>query len=299
VALPEYPYQPRTCRIGALSLRYLDEGSGDPVLMLHGNPSWSYYYRKLVAGLQDTHRCIVPDHIGMGGSDKPGDADYAYRLERRVADLDALVAHLTDTQGLPRTGLTLVLHDWGGMIGMAWAVRNPGRVARIVVLNTAAFPNPKGMRIPLSLRLGRDSRLGAWLILQHNAFARGAARWGVVRPLAPAIRDAYVSPYDSPAHRLATLRFVQDIPLTPADPGYDLVQATGQGLAQFADRPMLVCWGLKDFVFDARFLAEWRARFPGAEVHAWEDAGHYVLEDAHERIVPLVRDFLARHPLAR
>jgi haloalkane dehalogenase len=149
----------------------------------------------------------------------------------------------------------------------------------------------------MALRLGRDSRLGARLILEHNAFARGAARFGVARRMPAEVRAAYLAPYDNAAHRLATLRFVQDIPLAPADPGYQLVAATGAALAQFADRPALLCWGLRDFVFDRRFLAEWRRLLPRAEVHEFGDAGHYVLEDAHERIVPLVGEFLARHPL--
>ena len=294
---PDYPFTPRAFVREGLKQSYLDEGQGAPVLMLHGNPSWSFYYRHLVLGLRERWRCVVPDHIGMGLSDKPDDEHYPFTLERRVEDLDALMAHLRVKRGLPEQGLTLVLHDWGGMIGMAWAERNPGRVSRLVILNTAAFPNPRGRRIPLALRLGRDSRVGAWTILEHNAFARGAARFGVRTPMPPEVRAAYLAPYDTPAHRLATLRFVQDIPLRPGEPGYDLVARTGAGLDRYAGLPALVCWGMRDFVFDRPFLREWRRRLPQAEVHEFADAGHYVLEDAHARIVPLVRDFLERHPV--
>jgi haloalkane dehalogenase len=118
-----------------------------------------------------------------------------------------------------------------------------------------------------------------------------------VRPLSPEVRAAYLAPYDSWANRIAVLRFVQDIPLRPGHRGYDLVSEVQDGLHRFRDRPLMVCWGRRDFVFDDRFLAEWRRRFPEAETHVFEDAGHYVLEDAGERIVPLVRDFLRRHPL--
>ena len=295
--LPDYPFASnRHTHASGLVQHYLDEGprGGAPVLMLHGNPSWSYYWRRLVLGLRDTYRCIVPDHIGMGWSDKPDDSRYTYTLQSRVDDLDALIERLVAEHGLPARGWTLVLHDWGGMIGTAWACRRPERVSRLVVTNTAGFPNPKDQRLPATLRLGRDSRLGEWLILKHNAFARGAARWGVTRKLDPAVAAALVSPYDTPAHRLATLRFVQDIPLGPDDRAWPLVEATGRALDQFANRPMLLGWGLKDFVFDAAFLAEWRRRFPAAEVHAYADAGHYVLEDAHERLVPAIRAFLER-----
>lgn len=294
--LPDYPFRGlRFTHANGLSQHYLDEGArtAPPVLMLHGNPSWSYYWRRLVLGLRDNYRCIVPDHIGMGWSDKPDDSRYAYTLQSRVDDLDALVEHLIEN-GAPEQGWTLAVHDWGGMIGLAWASRRPQRVARIVVTNTAAFPNPKDQRLPAALRLGRDSRLGEWLILRHNAFARGAARWGVVTPLAPDVREALLQPYDTPANRLSTLRFVQDIPLGPGDPAWALVEATGRDLAQFGDRPLFIGWGLRDFVFDKAFLAEWRRRFPGAEALEYARAGHYLLEDAHEQLVPAVRAFLQR-----
>lgn len=294
--LPDYPFRGlRHTHSNGLVQHYLDEGARDapPVLMLHGNPSWSYYWRRLVLGLRDNYRCIVPDHIGMGLSDKPDDSRYAYTLQSRVDDLDALIEQLV-RDGAPERGWTVVVHDWGGMIGSAWACRRPERVARLVITNTAAFPNPKGQRLPAALRLGRDSRLGEWLILQHNAFARGAARWGVKRALAPDVREALLSPYDTPQNRLSTLRFVQDIPLGPADRAWALVESTGAQLAQFGDRPMFIGWGLGDFVFDRAFLAEFRRRFPGAEAHEYADAGHYVLEDAHERLVPAIRNFLQR-----
>ncbi|MEO8670723.1 MAG: alpha/beta fold hydrolase [Tahibacter sp.] len=298
--LPDYPFSGHhLTHANGLVQHYLDEGprGAPPVLMLHGNPSWSYYWRHLVLGLRDAYRCVVPDHMGMGLSDKPDDNRYTYTLQSRVDDLDALIDHLIATQNAPATGWTLVLHDWGGMIGMAWACRRPERVARIVVTNTAGFPNPKARQLPASLRLGRDSKLGEWLILRYNAFARGAARWGVVRPLSPEVRAALLSPYDTPAHRISTLRFVQDIPLGPGDRAWALVAATGEAIAQFADRPMLIAWGKRDFVFDDAFFAEWRRRFPEAEVVAFPDAGHYVLEDAHERLVPFVRKFLDAFPV--
>jgi haloalkane dehalogenase len=198
--------------------------------------------------------------------------------------------------GLPATGLTLAVHDWGGMIGFAWAARHPERVARLVVLNTAAFPNPKGLQLPAALKLGRDSALGALLIRGFNAFAGGATRLATEKPLPRAVRRAYVAPYDSWAARIATLRFVQDIPLVPADPAWKIVAETAEHLGPLRDKPMWIGWGLRDFVFDRAFFDEFVRRFPHAEAHAWEDAGHYVMEDARERIVPGVRDFLARHP---
>lgn len=292
----DYPFPSRyLARPGGHRLHYVDEGRGEPVVMLHGNPTWGYYYRNLVRALRDRYRCVVPDHIGCGRSDKPSPADYDYSLCSRVADLDALLDHL----GL-HENLTLVLHDWGGLIGLAWAARHPSRVRRLVVSNTAAFPLPAGKRLPWSLWLARNTRLGAWLVLRGNVFCRAAARWCVARrPLPPAVRQMYLAPYDSPAHRVAVLRFVQTIPLTEADPGFDLLQETARFLPRLAGVPTLLMWGLRDFVFDRHFLDEWRRYLPAAETHVWPDCGHYLLEDAPEEVIPIVRQFLARHSLDR
>jgi haloalkane dehalogenase len=234
----------------------------------------------------------------MGLSDKPGDDRYRYTLASRVDDLEQLYQHLVAQHGLPERGLTLAVHDWGGMIGLAWAVRHPERVARLVITNTAGFPNPKGTRLPAALKLGRDSALGALLIRGFNAFAGGATRLATVKPLPAPVRRAYTAPYDSWAHRIATLRFVQDIPLGPGDPAWPIVEDTGRQLHRLDGKPILLAWGLQDFVFDRAFYDEFVRRFPQAQRLAFEDAGHYVLEDAHERIVPKVREFLAAHPVA-
>jgi haloalkane dehalogenase len=181
------------------------------------------------------------------------------------------------------------------MIGTAWAARFPDRVKRLVVLNTAAFPLPKTKDLPLSLRIARNTTLGVVLVRGLNLFCRAAARWCVVRrPLPPAVRRMYLAPYDSWANRVAVLKFVQTIPLTGHDPGYDVVAETERRLPRLVDKPMLVCWGMRDFVFDESFLDEWRAHFPKAEVHRYEDAGHYILEDAGEEVGLRVEEFLAR-----
>jgi haloalkane dehalogenase len=184
------------------------------------------------------------------------------------------------------------------MIGMGFAARHPERVKRIVAINTGAFHLPRSKGFPWSLWLGRNTRLGAWLILQQNAFCRLAARWCVTRkPLPEDVRQMYLMPYDTPEHRVAVLKFVQTIPLRPSDPGYDIVSDTEASLAKFRGVPTLLLWGLRDFVFDRHFLAEWQRHFPHAETHTWPDCGHYLLEDAGDEAIGRVKDFLARHPL--
>jgi pimeloyl-ACP methyl ester carboxylesterase len=270
-------------------LHYLDEGPRDapPVLMLHGNPTWSFYYRNLVLALRGRCRCIVPDHIGCGFSDKPGDHAYDYRLQSRIEDLDALLGSL----GLQQP-LTLVVHDWGGMIGFAWAVRHPQRIARTVILNTAAFPLPAAKRLPAALGLVRNTALGAFLVRRFNAFSAIAARVAFKKPVAKAVREAYMLPYDSPANRIATLRFVQDIPLGERDPGYDIVLNTAERLHLLEGKPCLIAWGERDFVFDAPFLDTWLEYFPHATVHRLADCGHYVLEDGGAALIDTIVEFM-------
>ncbi len=261
--------------------------------MLHGNPSWSFYYRKLVQALYSDHRCIVPDHIGMGLSDKPSNDDYEFTLDRRVDDLAALLEQLNINNNI-----TLVVHDWGGMIGMAYANRYPERIKRLVILNTAAFHLPKDKSVPWQLVLSRIPVVNAFLNQGLNLFCLGAVKYCVTRkPMPEDVGQAYVAPYNSWQNRLAVKKFVEAIPLKPGDIGYDTIDKVERELDQFYSVPMLICWGLKDFVFDKHFLKEWEKRFPEAEIHRFEDAGHYILEDASEDVIPLISDFIKNHPI--
>ncbi len=292
-----YPFEGRRLSVAGQSMHVVDVGpdtglSQGTVVMLHGNPTWSFYYRDLIAALRPTHRCIAPDWIGCGLSDKPAADAYPYTLQSRVDELDAVMAALC-----PEGPLTLVVHDWGGMIGMGWAHTHAERVRRLVILNTGAFPLPADKTFPWPLALTRTG-LGAQLVLRLNAFSAVAARVAFRRPVPEAVRAGFVAPYDSPAHRVATLRFVQDIPLRPSDPGHDLVAATGASLRrQHGDKPTLICWGAKDFVFDDAFLRVWQRELPSAEVHRFADAGHYVLQDEAEAITAHVQRFFAANPV--
>lgn len=289
----EYPFTGKHLDLDGLDYHYLDEGSGAPVVMVHGNPSWSFYYRNLVLALRDRYRCIVPDHIGCGLSEKPGDDRYEYTLARRVDDLEQLLEQLGVTENI-----TLVVHDWGGMIGMAYAVRHPERIKRLVILNTGAFHLPKTKPFPLGLRICRNTALGTLLVRGFNAFSVGASHVGCKRnPMGPSLRALYQLPYNSWQNRIATLRFVQDIPLAPGDRGYDLISDVSNGIDQFHKLPILICWGELDFVFDHHFLAEWQRRFPETELHRFRDCGHYILEDAKNEVVPLIAEFIDRTEL--
>jgi haloalkane dehalogenase len=283
-----YPFASRFLDRSGLRLHYLDEGQGEPVVMLHGNPTWSFHFRTLVLALRDQYRVVVPDHMGMGLSDKPGDGQYRYCLQSRVDDLAALLDHLR----LDR-GVTLVMHDWGAMIGMAWAARFPERVGRLVVLNGAAFHVPPDAHVPAALHLVRNRALGALAVRSSDFFIRAAARACCTRrPLPAEVLDAYLAPYTSWADRIALLRFPQDVPLQPSDASYSLVSAIEASLVQFRQIPAVICWGERDVVFPLRVLDIWRDHWPQAAVHRFPDCGHWVLEDAPDEIAACVRAFL-------
>lgn len=286
---PLYPFQSHWLDLDGHRLHYLDEGSGEPLLLVHGNPTWSFCWRELVKGLRERYRLVVPDHIGCGLSDKPSPAAYSYRLAQRVSDLTRLIEHLD----LGR--VTLVGHDWGGAIGMGAAARAPQRFARLVLLNTAAF---RSQRCPLRIRMCRAPLLGPLAVQGLNLFVRSALRMAVAHRerITPAVRAGLLAPYDTWAHRAAILRFALDIPLHPNHPSYRTLTEIEAALPQFEQHPVCLIWGMRDWCFPPAFLDRFVGFFPRAEVHRLEDAGHYVIEDAHERIVPIIETFLERHP---
>jgi len=258
--------------------------SGEAVLMLHGNPTWSIYYAELVKAVSPHLRCIVPDHIGMGLSEKP--SGYDYRLKTRIDDIAALVTAL----GLQR--VHLVVHDWGGAIGFGFAARHPELIGRLVILNTAAF---RSKRMPARIALCKVPLVGPAIVRGLNGFAWPALSMSMVRrALSRAERHALIFPYDSWANRVAVSAFVRDIPRNAAHPSWETLGEVEAGLAQFQKNPALILWGGGDFCFDQDFYLEWRRRMPQAEAHFFGDAGHYVLFDADWQTIPKIREFLTR-----
>jgi haloalkane dehalogenase len=235
-----------------------------------------------VRALAPKMRCLVPDHIGMGVSEKP--QDYDYTLASRIADIQALVGSL----GVKR--VHLVVHDWGGAIGFGFAARHPGLIGRIVILNTAAFASA---RIPWRIAVCKWPIVGPLLVRGANGFALPATWMAMCRRrLTDVERRGYLWPYDSWANRVAVSAFVQDIPLRSSHRSWTTLRAVEQGLAQFRDRPIRLIWGGRDFCFNDHFLGRWKEILPDAEVNRIADAGHYVLEDAREEVVPQITRFL-------
>ena len=281
-----YPFTSLYFDLNPYKLHYLDEGEGEVLLFLHGNPTWSFYYRSLIQNFQGRYRCVAPDHIGCGFSDKP--QDYSYTLTTHIDNLEKLVGFL----GLKN--ITLMVHDWGGAIGMGLAVRKPELIKRLVLFNTASFLS---MDIPLRIGLCRMPLLGTILIRYLNLFVRGVLRFGLKRRkrLTQNVRAGYLAPYDTFENRIANLKFVQDIPMEQTVPSYSVMQYIETNLKQFDGYPILIIWGSEDFCFNVKFLNKWREIFPRAEVREVCNAGHLVVEDASDEIIPWIEGFLRKN----
>ena len=278
-----YPFAPRDFAALSGRMSYVDHGprDGRPVLLLHGNPSWSFLWRDLILRLAaQGRRVIAPDHVGMGLSARP---DRFLRLADRISDVEALLAHL----GIGE--FDLGVHDWGGAIGFGVAGRRPDRVGRILVTNTGAFLSE---RIPARIALCRAPLIGRFLVQGLNGFAWPATWMAVERPMSPAAKAGFLAPYGSPAVRRAVADFVADIPMEPAHPTRSVLAGVEASLAGLKGKPMLLCWGMRDFCFDRSFLEGFRERFPDARPLLFADAGHYVLEDAGEAALGPSTDFL-------
>lgn len=280
-----YPFAPHTFVLpGGARMSYVDEGPRDApvVLMVHGNPSWSFLYRSLVLRLRERYRCIVPDHVGCGLSDKP--QNYDYHLGAHIDNLGRLVDHL----GVARAHLAV--HDWGGPIGLGMARRRPDFVDRLIVFNTGAFPST---RIPKRIAVCRLPWVGALLVRGLNGFSGAAVSMAVERPLSPGARQAYLWPHRSWAARIAVREFVRDIPLGPGHRTQEELEEIAASLDRLRERPALIVWGGRDWCFDDTFLGEFKRRLPAARVVRLEKAGHWLLEDEPESVVREVTSFLA------
>lgn len=284
-----YPFESRFLNLGPHRLHYLDEGAGQPLLFVHGNPTWSFYWRNLILGLRDRCRCVAVDHIGCGLSDKP--REYDYTLQRRTDDLCEFI------EQLDLRGATLVAHDWGGAIGLGAVQKLPERFVRLVLFNTGAFPPPF---VPWRIAICRTPLVGTLAVRGLNAFARAALTMAVEKHdrMTPDVQAGLLAPYDNWANRIAIDQFVRDIPFGPRHRTWGVLERIEAGLTSLTRLPIQLIWGMRDWCFRPECLDRFISHWPHADIHRLEDCGHYVVEDAHERIVPLVRQFLERQPVS-
>jgi haloalkane dehalogenase len=288
-----WPYEPKWFDTPDGRMHYVDEGSGRPVVMLHGNPTWGYLYRNFIGPVTEAgFRAVVPDHLGFGRSDKPDDPEH-YRIARHADRLDALL------ESFDLTDATVVAQDWGGPIGLSWAARHPDRVRSLFVLNTFTHRPRAAVKLPFILRLFRTPGVGEVMIKGLHVFVRGFMfQQGIVKKdrLTRTVKSAYLSPNASWSTRTPILVFPREIPGGPEGPVSDLMAEVEAGLREhFRDKPVHIAWPMKDPAFTPDMLESlWLDTFPDAEVTRVEDASHYIQEDAHEIVVPKLVEFLNR-----
>jgi haloalkane dehalogenase len=271
-------------------MHYVDEGpwDGRPVVLVHGNPTWGFLYRNFIGPLTEAgYRAIAPDHLGFGRSDKPSDPEL-YRIPQHVARLDVLL------ESLDLRNAVVVVQDWGGPLGLSWAVAHPERVSGLFILDTFA-----GWRqdFPLPLRLFRTPGVGEVLVQGLDMFVRGFLfRAGVVHRerLTADVRRAYLAPHPTWSSRTGELVFPREIPASATGPVAELLTRLEHGLEEhFRSKPARITWAMRDPAFTPAVLKRWRKILPDAPVTQLDDASHYLQEDAHERIVPQLLSFLA------
>ncbi len=283
-----YPFQLKTREVlingSTYKQSFVDDGprDGEVVIMVHGNPTWSFFYRNIINSLKGEYRVIAPDHIGCGLSDKP--QDYGYHLEDHVENLENLIRDL----GITR--FHLILHDWGGAIGSGIAVKEPSRVLSITYMNTAAFTSKT---IPWTIDLLRKNFWGEWFIRKFNGFAIPATVMAVRRPMSSAVKKGFLYPYNDYASRIATAKFVKDIPLTDTHPTYKTLKEIEDKLTTLKNVPINLVWGEKDFCFTMEFYHRFLDYFPNAKNTVLKNAGHYLVEDEPEKTVSAIKAFLS------
>ena len=281
-----YPFQPKSFKLSnGHSISYLDEGSREnPVtLFLHGNPTWSFYYRKAVRFWKDHSRCIAPDHLGCGLSDKPDSVDFSYNLKNHANNLLELVDHL----GVDC--FNLVVHDWGGAIGLTAFAHQADRIRKIVLLNTAAFPSRD---VPLRILFCRLPIVGEFFVRTLNGFAGPATWMGSANGITDSAKKGLLFPYNNWANRVAIWNFVRDIPYERNHLTLPELQNTSNNLINFSNTPAIACWGMKDFCFHGGYLQKWENIWPHMQSHRFAHSGHYILEDSFEEVRTKVEPFL-------
>ncbi len=250
--------------------------------MVHGNPTWSFFWRDIVQHFMPQFDCIAIDHIGMGLSDKP--QNYNYTLEQHSNNLCEFV------QQLDLHDIRLIVHDWGGAIGLRVATMMPERFAKITITNTAAFPPPY---IPQRIAICRWPVIGPLLMRGLNVFPRAAIRQATEqKKLAPPIAAGYLHPYDNWKNRVALNAFVRDIPLSSRHPTWDVLRELEIDLGRLELKPVQLIWGMKDWCFQPSCLSRFESIFPDAGVHRIENAGHYLIEDARDDVIAALDQFL-------
>lgn len=284
-SIPDFPWQPVYREWEGMRLAHIDEGEGEPVLLLHGEPTWGFLWRKVMGPLLDAgYRCVVPDLPGFGRSDKPVDDDW-YSYDRHT---DAVVSLIED---LDLTGLTLVCHDWGGPIGLRSAsIEVPERFSRLVAMDTGLFTGYQKMS-------DNWNHFRDFIASHRDVRVDMPIQGGCATEVPEAVMEAYLAPFPDADYKAGVRTFPPMIPVTPEDPGAAAGQAAAQYLIQ-DERPSLLLWADNDPALPLDPVGKTvQMLFPKAEpLTVIENAGHFLQEDAGEQIGDIITEWLGRTP---
>lgn len=276
-----FPFKRHYMELEKCRIHYVDEGEGNPIVLFHSCPMWSFAYRALIREFSATHRVIAFDLPGFGLSDKPASFDYTLNGYINLTESFLSALNLTD--------MTFVLHGWGGTAAMGYAVRHPKRIASLVILNSMAFSD---YSIPFRFRICRLPWLGAKLVVDMRIFLVGN-----LMKYKKEVVEAYEYPLQDRNARLAVYRFMKDIPIVPEADSALVMLEIETGLWMFRSKPVTLIWGMRDWLYTARSLDAWRRYLPNAEVNLLAKAGRYLQEDASDELIKIMRDFLNRNNL--
>jgi pimeloyl-ACP methyl ester carboxylesterase len=276
----EYPFKHHYFKVNDTTMHYVDEGEGEVLLFVHGTPSWSFEFRNVIKFLSKKYRCIAIDHIGFGLSEKP--AKYDYTVQNHTASLLKLITHLQLNQ------FTMLVHDFGGIIGLAAAEQIPEKIKGLVILNTWCRsiqdePEYKKMKMilgsPLMPLLYRYLNFSAKYILP--------AAFGERSRLTPEIHQHFLRPFSKASERNGTIAFAKSLLRDQ-----DYYASIGKKLSILKDKPVLIIWGMKDEFITEKHLLWMQEQFPGSKVVRYDDAGHFVLEEKSVVAGPVIAEFM-------
>lgn len=281
----EFPFKSHFATICGTQIHYVEEGAGQPVLFIHGNPTWSYLWRNIIPKVAETERAIAIDLLGFGKSDKPADADYSF--DQHCAIVNEFI------QAMSLTNVSLVLHDWGGLIGMNYAIDHIANVRKVVLLST--FVAPVALPFAPVLRLFRNAVLTTLFVQRLNLFMPLALRFGVAKQssMSDGVREQYYAPFPDYGSRRSVRRWPEQIPLVPADSTYQTLERIGKALPSF-NRQVLVLKADRDPILTMK-RAEWLVQtLPHARLEVIEQAGHFAQEDQPEKIAEAISAFMRK-----
>ncbi|MHC2992249.1 alpha/beta hydrolase [Pontibacter sp. HJ8] len=274
-----YPFAHHTLQLQNGQMHYVDEGQGEPVVFVHGTPTWSFVWRQQIKALSRTHRCIAPDHLGFGLSAKP--AGFAYTPEAHALNLEQLIGELQ------LKNITLVVHDFGGPIGLSYALRHPENVKRIVILNTWMWSLEEEKQI-MKISSFMSGSLGRFLYLNLGFSPRMLLPKGYHerRHLSKDVHQHYLKPLNNAQNRLGTWHFTAA--LKESGSWFDQLWQQRENLRGI---PMLILWGDKDALLPLSLLEKWQKTFPEAQVRRYK-AGHFVQEEKGGEIADALKEFI-------